>query len=219
MDPVTDILNFLTGRSNDLNSIGGWNYPLLFILYAVTAASVALFIMNWREDRDQRDSRHVALWFVRVLIGFMWFEGMLWKLPFSDDNGLHYWTEQMAGRAAYAVHRDFVQNVILPNFSIFDPIIFFCEFGFACSLITGFCVRLASLGAILLNLNLWLGIYNNRGNDPAEWSWTYIFLAALHVLFIAFAAGRSLGADAWVRRHVAMVRDGRGLGKLIRLAG
>jgi hypothetical protein len=41
-----------------------------------------------------------------------------------------------------------------------------------------------------------------------------MFFFALH------AAGRSLGLDAWLRRHVAAVRDGTGLlGKLLYLAG
>jgi hypothetical protein len=41
-----------------------------------------------------------------------------------------------------------------------------------------------------------------------------MFFFALH------AAGRSLGLDAWLRRHVAAVRDGSGFfGKLLHLAG
>jgi hypothetical protein len=41
-----------------------------------------------------------------------------------------------------------------------------------------------------------------------------MFFFALH------AAGRSLGLDAWLRRHVPAVRDGSGLfGKLLHLSG
>jgi hypothetical protein len=41
-----------------------------------------------------------------------------------------------------------------------------------------------------------------------------MFFFALH------AAGRSLGLDAWLRRHVAAVRDGKGfLGTLLHMVG
>src|SRR5262249_60216382 len=72
--------------------------------------------------------------------------------------------------------------------------------------------------AILFVLNLWLGIY--IPGNPAEWSWSYMFLALLLFLFSLHAAGRSLGFDAWLRRHVAAVRDGQGfLGRLLHVAG
>jgi len=84
-------------------------------------------------------------------------------------------------------------------------------------MILGFAVRAVSALAILFVLQLWLGIY--RPGDPAEWPWSYIFLAMLMFLFALHAAGRSLGLDAWLRRHVADIRDGRGLlGKLLNIA-
>jgi hypothetical protein len=47
-----------------------------------------------------------------------------------------------------------------------------------------------------------------------------MFLAMLMFLFALYAAGRSLGLDAWLRRHVPAVRDGTGfLGRLLRIAG
>jgi hypothetical protein len=40
------------------------------------------------------------------------------------------------------------------------------------------------------------------------------------VLLSLHAAGRSLGLDAWLRRHVAAVREGSGfIGKLLNIAG
>jgi len=39
-------------------------------------------------------------------------------------------------------------------------------------------------------------------------------------LFALHTAGRSLGLDAWLRRHVPSVRDGTGLlGQLLKVAG
>ena len=212
MNPFADALKFLTADTNDYNAMGLWKYLILALFYALILASLVLAIMNWRQDRQQRSARHIVILLARVLIGCMWFEGMLWKLPFSPDNGLHYWMDQMAGRAAFAVHRDFVAHVLLPNFALVNPLVFLAELGFASALILGFCVRLASLGAIAFSLNLWLGIYLNQGGDPAEWSWSYVFLIVVHVMFIIDAAGRSLGADAWIFRHFGKRRDaGTGL--------
>ena len=147
----------------------------------------------------------------------MWFQGTLWKLPFGHQNGLWYWTQQMAGRAAFEAHRAFVTDVILPNFDIVNPLVYFAELGFAISLMLGLFVRFAGVAAALFTLNLWLGIYNQRPGDPAEWPWSYMFLILLCGTFAVLAAGRSLGADAWLRRNVTAVHKGRGFGALVRL--
>ena len=221
MNPFSDALRFLSGNTNDFNALGGWKYLLLAILYALLAASVVIAIKNWSEDPAQRTARHAGTWLIRVLVGAMWFEGMLWKLPFfTTENGLYFWTQQMAGRAAFEIHREFVANVILPNFLIFDPLVFLAELTFAASLILGLGVRLVSSVALIFVLNLWLGIYNKREGDPTEWSWTYMFLALLHLFFVLYAAGRALGFDAWLRRRVVGVRDSGGslISKLVRIA-
>ncbi len=220
MNPLSDAVLFLTGQTNDYMALGAWRFLILAIFYALLGCSLILAVGNWREDPAERTGRNVAIWAIRVLIGCMWFEGMLWKLPlFSVDNGLHYWMEQMAGRAAFAVHRDLVANLLLPAFVLVNPLIFLAELGFAASLILGLGVRLAALLAIPFVLNLWLGIYLQRPGDPAEWSWSYMFLAMLHGFFILDAAGRSLGADAWVRRKYPQLLTGDGLlGRAVRLA-
>src|SRR5260370_18724399 len=99
--------------------------------------------------------------------------------------------------------RRFATDVYLPNLSIFGPLVFLAELAFAVSVILGLGVRLVSTVAVLYVLHLWLGIY--QSGDPAEWPWSYVFLAALMFLFAVYAAGRSLGADAWLRRHAPPV--------------
>jgi len=181
-------------------------------------ASVAIAVRNWREDPSQRSGRQLGMWFVRVLVGGMWFQGMLWKLPLPVSAGLRYWTEQMGNRAAFAFHRQLVADYYLPYLHIFDPVIFLAELTFAVSLILGLGVRLVSALAIIFVLHLWLGIY--QPGSPAEWPWSYVFLAIVMFMFALHAAGRSLGLDAWLRRHVPSVRDGTGLvGKLLNVAG
>jgi len=217
-NPFTDIWKFLTADTEDYLALGNWRFLVLALFLALIAASVVVAVRNWREDPAQRSGVHLGMWLSRVLIGCMWFEGMLWKLPLPVGDGLKFWTEQMALRAAFEVHREFVQNVLLPYLYLFGPVVFLAELTFASSLILGLGVRLVSAIAILFVLNLWLGIY--IPGNPAEWSWSYMFLALLLFLFSLHAAGRSLGFDAWLRRHVAAVRDGQGfLGRLLHVAG
>jgi uncharacterized membrane protein YphA (DoxX/SURF4 family) len=143
---------------------------------------------------------------------------MLWKLPLPASSGLSYWTDQMAHRAAFGWHRELAAQVYIPYLYLFNPIIFLAELTFAVSLMLGLGVRLVSTLAIVFVLHLWLGIY--QAGNPAEWPWSYIFLAIVMFLFALDAAGRSLGLDAWLRRHVAAVRDGKGLiGWALNIAG
>jgi hypothetical protein len=217
-NPFTDIWKFLTGATKDYLNLGAWRYLLVVLFLLLIAASVIIAVRNWREDPAQRTGTHLGTWLVRVLIGCMWFEAMLWKLPLPVGGGLAYWTEQMGKRAAFAFHREFVTGFLIPNLHLFGPFVFLAELAFAVSLILGLGVRLAGVLAMLFVLHLWLGIY--LPGDPAEWSWSYMFLAILMFLFALYAAGRSLGLDAWLRRNVAAVREGRGVvGRFFNLVG
>jgi uncharacterized membrane protein YphA (DoxX/SURF4 family) len=216
-NPITDTLAFLTANTGDFNALGPWKYLILLLFYALLAGSLWLAVVNWREDPAQRTGTALWLWLSRVLIGCMWFEGTLWELSFGRQNGLWYWTRQMAGRAAFEIHRAFVTDVILPNFDVVNPLVYLAELGFADALILGLFVRLAGVAAALFTVNLWLGIYNQPPGDPDEWPWSYMFLILICGTFAVLAAGRSLGADAWLRRNVVSGREGRGLGTLIRL--
>ena len=217
-NPFTDVWHFLTANTEDYLALGNWRFLVLAYFYALVVASVVLAVRNWREDPAQRTGVHLGMWVSRFLIGCMWYEAMLWKLPLPIGSGLQFWTEQEATRAAFAWHRELVTNVLLPYLWLFGPIVFLAEFTFATSLILGLGVRLVSALAILFVLQLWLGIYQPA--NPAEWSWSYIFLALMLFMFALHAAGRSLGLDGWLRRHVPAVRDGVGfLGKLFHIAG
>jgi hypothetical protein len=217
-NPFTDIWQFLTGATSDYLDLGGWRYLLVAFFFALLVASIWVAVRNWQEDPAQRTGTHFGTWVVRVLIGTMWFEAMLWKLPLPASGGLRYWTEQMGTRAAFELHRDFVTGFLIPNLHLFGPLVFLAELTFAVSLILGLGVRFAGVIGIFFVLHLWLGIY--LPGNPAEWPWSYIFLAMLMFLFALYAAGRSLGFDAWLRRHVPAVREGKGFfGKLLNLAG
>ena len=218
MNPFCDFWQFLIGATGDYNAIGMWRYLFVALFVILIVISIAVAVKNWQEDPSQRTGRDLGMWFVRVLVGGMWFQGMLWKMPFPVSEGFEFWTGQIADRAAFAFHRELATEVYLPNLKLLDPLVFVAELAFAISLILGLGVRLVGVVGGLYVLHLWLGIY--EASDPAEWPWSYVFLAALMFLFAVFAAGRSLGLDAWLQRHVAQVRDrSNALGRFFNAVG
>jgi uncharacterized membrane protein YphA (DoxX/SURF4 family) len=217
-NPITDVWQFLTATTSDYLALGGWRFLILALFWVLMIASVVIAFRNWQEDPAQRTGRHIGIAIVRVLIGCMWFEGMLWKLPLPLSEGLQYWTAQEATRAAFEFHRDFVRDFLLPHLPVIGPFIFLAELTFATSMILGLAVRVIGVLAVAFVLQLWLGIY--RPGDPAEWPWSYMFLAMLMFLFALEGAGRCLGFDALLRRRVPAVRDRKGLlGWLLHIAG
>jgi len=205
-NPFTDTWRFLTAATDDYLRQGNWRFLILALFWVLLLAGIAVAIRNWQADPRQRTGRHLGIWLVRVLIGCMWFQGMLWKLPLPVSDGLQYWTEQESTSAAFEFHRAFIKDVVLAHMTVFGPIVFLAELVFAASMMLGLAVRLVSVLAIAYVLQLWLGLYGNS----AEWPWTYMFLALLMFLFVIEGAGRSLGLDAWLRREVPAVRDGKG---------
>ena len=196
-NPFLDIWLFLIGSTPDHMAIGAFAYVLVALFLLLILASLWIARINWREDPSQRSGVHVTTWACRVLIGCMWFQGCLWKLPLPISGPFQYWTGEMAEHAAFAWHRALATGVYLPYLHFIQPVVFLAELSFACSLILGFGVRLFALLSTGFVLHLWLGLYRH----PNEWPWTYVFLAMLMVLFIVYAAGRSLGADALLRRR------------------
>jgi len=215
-NPFTDVWQFLTATTSDYLHQGNWRYLILALFWALLLAGIAIAFQNWRDDSEQRSGRHLGICLVRVLIGCMWFQGMFWKLPLPVSGGLNYWTGQESTSAAFEFHRTFLKDIVLPHMSVFGPIVFLAELVFAGSTLLGLAVRLVSVMALAYTLQLWLGLYDNS----SEWPWTYMFLAMLMFLFALEGAGRSLGLDAWLRRNLPAVRDGKGLvGWLFNIAG
>jgi uncharacterized membrane protein YphA (DoxX/SURF4 family) len=215
-NPFADVLQFLTATTGDYVRLGNWRYLILALFWALLLISIAVALRNWREDPAQRTGRHLGIWLARVLIGCLWFQGMLWKLPLPVSDGLQYWTEQEATNAAFEFHRTFMKDTVLPHMSVFGPIVFLAELTFAVSMILGLAVRFVGVLAIAYVLQLWLGLYG----ASSEWPWTYMCLALLTLLFVLEGAGRSLGFDAWLRHNSPAVREGKGLiGWFLHIAG
>jgi hypothetical protein len=145
------------------------------------------------------------MWMARLIMGAMWWQQTLWKLPpyYTDnpgveDSGLRHWIAEMVNNAAFGAQSAFVQKVVQPHFQLFAPQVYATEVFIAVSLTLGLFGRLGGLLGTLMAINLWLGLYR----ASYEWPWTYFFMALLMGTFTVFQAGRSLGIDAGlVRRY------------------
>ena len=110
--------------------------------------------------------------------------------------------------AALPLQADFVNNIVLPHFYLFAPIVYGPEVLTAVSLILGLFVRIWGVIGALQALNLWIGLYN----DYYNWPWTYFFIVVLMLIFAVHRFGRSLGFDAVI---AARARDRGSLARLV----
>jgi len=186
MNPFYDAFNFLKQD----------RWPIyLFWFFLLVSIIVAAY--NLKRDPAQRTFKGAWIWIARILLGSMWWQQTLWKLPPFKELGLKYWMEQMVKHAAFGFQSDIVKNLVLPNYHFFAPLVYFTEAFVAVSLILGVFTRFGSILGGLFAINLWLGLYN----EPSEWPWTYFFLILLQFTFGILRSGRSLGIDAiFVRR-------------------
>jgi hypothetical protein len=199
-DPISDVLSFLIQP--------GWPTPVFWLLLLI---SIAVAAFGLRTMPEQCRLGHIGNWLIRVMVGCMWWQQSLWKLPpyYTDQpnepfgtTGLAYWMGLMGKHAAIPLQSDFVNKVVLPHFYLFAPIVYAAEVLTAVSLILGLFVRLGGLIGALQILNLWLGLYS----APGEWPWTYFFLLLLMLNFALHHTGRSLGLDAIIATRLKRPR-------------
>jgi hypothetical protein len=208
-DPFSDTIRFLLQPA--------WTTAVLWLLLAASAAIAAY---AYRTIPGQRRIEHVGNWAIRLLVGCLWWQQSLWKLPpyYTDHpdapfgtTGLAYWIGLIGKHAAIPLQADFVNQIVLPHFYLFAPVVYGLEVLTAVSLILGCLVRLGGVIGALQIANLWLGLYS----APGEWPWTYFFLLLLMASFALHHYGRSLGIDALI---VARVKAPRPLGRLLAAA-
>jgi uncharacterized membrane protein YphA (DoxX/SURF4 family) len=189
-NPVADVIGFLTQP--------GW---MTLVFWLLVIASVAIAFYGFVTLPEQRRAGNLPRWLFRFVIGAMWWQQSLWKLPpyYTDhpeqpfgDTGLAYWMKLLGQHAAIPLQADFVNHIVLPHFYLFAPVVYAAEVATGVSLMLGGFVRLFGIIGALQILNLWLGLYS----APGEWPWTYFFLLLLQLIFALHQYGRSLGIDA-----------------------
>jgi len=191
-DPFSDVVDFVTNPT--------WTTAVFWLL---VIASVLIAARVWRRLPEQRSLRRLVRWSMRLVLGAFWWQQSLWKLPpfYTDhpeapfgETGLAYWMGLMGKYAAIPLQADFVNQIVLPHFYLFAPVVYALEVLTGVSLMLGIYVRLFGVIGALQILNLWLGLYS----APGEWPWTYFFLFVLMLMFAVERYGRSLGVDALV---------------------
>jgi hypothetical protein len=194
-NPFYDAWLFLIGNTPDHQTSGVG--PLLVVVFlALLVASFWIAWRNWQADLGQRTAPNASMWFMRLMIGCMWFQGSLWKLPLPVSPGLSYWTEELSRYAAFDLHKWIAVNVLIPLLPLLNPLVYLTELSLAISFMLGFLVRPLGVIGMLFVVHLWLGLYHH----PNEWPWLYIFLIFVQGFFVLNSAGKSLGVDAMIAR-------------------
>jgi hypothetical protein len=108
----------------------------------------------------------------------------------------------------------FLENVVQPNIRWFGWLIWGAEAFIFVSLFLGLFSRLGGLVAIGISGQLALGLAGI--SNPYEWEWSYNLMVLLSLLIFAFAPGRVLGVDAWLRpRLLRAAEEGRRLARAL----
>ena len=160
------------------------------VYWIALLAGIVIAVRAWRNDPDQRCGRGLVIWAMRMVIGTMWWQGSLWKIP-PNYGGLLYWMKQVVDHAAIPLQSGLYANLVIPNIKLFGPLVYLTEASIAVSLMLGLFTRWFALLGLLMAANLWLGLYS----APGEWPWTYGFLMVIQALFVIDPPGRWLGLD------------------------
>jgi hypothetical protein len=207
-NPLWDLARFLLHPS--------WVTAVYWLL-ALTSIGIAIYA--FRHIEAQRSPRRVAEWLLRFLIGSLWWQETLWKLPPyygstpDDPTGsmLYHWIVEIGSSASVPLQADFVNRVVLPHFYFFAAIVYGLEVLTAVSLILGVLVRLWSIIGALQILNMWLGLYNAQG----VWPWAYFVLFLLQLMLALHQYGRSLGIDGIIVERYRRSTHGRAEGAVL----
>ena len=143
-NPPLDVAHFLLKP--------GWPTPVFWLLLA---AGIAVAFYAFAMIPGQRSFANIWNFVFRMLIGAMWWQATLWKLPpaYTDEpghpfgeTGLAFWMIRLGKTAALQIQADFVNDIVLPHFYLFAPIVYglevltaasltsACSFGFGGSL-------------------------------------------------------------------------------------
>ena len=103
------------------------------------------------------------------------------------------WSDLLLGGGTLLGYRAIIESTILQSPGAFAAFQMIAEFLMGLGLLVGGLTRLASLGAILVFLNLFLAYFG--GN---EWIWTYVLLLVSALVVFLTYAGREWGFDRYL---------------------
>jgi uncharacterized membrane protein YphA (DoxX/SURF4 family) len=149
----------------------------------------------------------LLLAFVRIFIGYLWFQQLFWKLP-PTFSGLNRYVVREIQGTFLPGYGSIVQNILLPNFLLLGTFTFIAEFLIAICLMFGIFTRFGALLATIMALQLYIGLSNT------EWYWTYGMLVLLGVVLLPLPAGRRLGIDQWLAPRLRAAADTNRLARI-----
>src|SRR6266700_6422833 len=105
--------------------------------------------------------------------------------------GLRRYVESEAQHTFIPGYKAILTNVFLTHFSLLGALVWTAELLVGITLLLGLFTRFGALLALLLSLQLYIGL----AYAPGEWYWTYGMLVLLSLVLLAVPAGRRLGLD------------------------
>jgi uncharacterized membrane protein YphA (DoxX/SURF4 family) len=150
---------------------------------------------------SERSSTGLAL--LRILVGYLWFQQLFWKLP-PTFAGLYGYVVRESQHAILPGYGALLQHTFLAGcsslsspagctaFVLLAACVWTAELLVAINLLFGLFTRFGALLATVLALQLYVGL------AYTEWIWTYGMLVLLTLVFVAVPAGRRLGIDLWL---------------------
>jgi uncharacterized membrane protein YphA (DoxX/SURF4 family) len=150
---------------------------------------------------SERSSTGLAL--LRILVGYLWFQQLFWKLP-PTFAGLYGYVVRESQHTILTGYGALLQHTFLEGCSsvsspagctAFVPLaacVWTAELLVAISLLFGLLTRFGAILATILSVQLYVGL------AYTEWIWTYGMLVLLALVLVAVPAGRRLGVDLWL---------------------
>jgi len=165
---------------------------------------------------DHLDLDRASRWplaIARVIIGFLWFQQLLWKLPPDfgcgprgpasigqpGATGLCDWISREIAMPAVPLFATFLQSIVVPNFALFAWMTWLLEAFIAVSLLLGVLTRLGGLAGVAQSANLLIGLVGVEH----EWYWTYVMLLLFCAVLALTGAGRVLGIDRLLAKRIS----------------
>ena len=155
-------------------------------------------------DSSTRGAPGVSVGLFRIMFGLLWLDMGFQKAPWVVQDGhqfgwLYGWLLREIQYPTFGWYQRFLQDVVLPNFTLFGYLTFFTEVALGVSLLLGLLTVLGGIGGALWQLNIAFGAYS----VPGEWYWIWALLIAPHLVFAHSRAGRTLGVDALLRQWLS----------------
>lgn len=141
-------------------------------------------------------SHAIAAVGLRLLAGLLWLYNVSWKRApdFGQDNdtGLYHFTALAVSDPVFPPYSWVVENLVLPNFTLFGWVVLAAETTLAVLLLSGAFVRLAAALGVAQSVAIGLSV----ALAPNEWPWAYAMMVGIHLMLLFSAAGRYLSVDA-----------------------